>query len=169
VASLTILKKELRSLRFGIAWIIFSEEKEIMQEIAQTASTVEVINQFNDAFNRHDIQAMMALMTDDCIFDNTYPAPDGEQFAGQEAVRGFWEEFFRSSSDAVIQSEEMFAHADRCVFRWRYSWIGTESRACTWRGCPARAKRQDSRDARLRQGVERQERWLPDSLLIEPL
>ena len=42
-----------------------------MQEVAQTASTIEVINRFNDAFNRHDVQAMMALMTEDCVFDNT--------------------------------------------------------------------------------------------------
>jgi hypothetical protein len=26
-----------------------------MQEVAQTASTIEVINQFMDAFNRHDV------------------------------------------------------------------------------------------------------------------
>jgi hypothetical protein len=32
-----------------------------MQEVAQTTSTVEVINQFNDAFNRHDVQAVNAL------------------------------------------------------------------------------------------------------------
>ncbi len=30
-----------------------------MQEVAQTASTIEVINQFNDAFNRHDVQAVL--------------------------------------------------------------------------------------------------------------
>lgn len=65
-----------------------------MQEVTQTASTLEVINQFNEAFNRHDVQAMMALMTEDCIFENTYPAPGGERFSGQEAVRHFWEEFF---------------------------------------------------------------------------
>ncbi len=59
-----------------------------MQEVAQTASTIEVINQFNDAFNRHDVQAVMALMTEDCIFDNTYPPPDGERFEGQESTIG---------------------------------------------------------------------------------
>src|SRR5258708_36592034 len=70
-----------RSLPFGIA---FSEEQEIMQEVTQTASTIEVINQFSDAFNRHDVQAVMALMTEDCVFENTYPPPDGERFEGQE-------------------------------------------------------------------------------------
>ena len=97
-----------------------------MQEVAQTASTIQVINRFNEALNRHDVQAVMALMTDDCIFDNTYPPPDGELFEGQEAVRHFWEEFFRSSPGAVFYSEEMFAHEDRCVIRWRYNWTNTD-------------------------------------------
>jgi ketosteroid isomerase-like protein len=97
-----------------------------MQEVAQTASTIEVINQFNSAFNLHDVQAVMALMTEDCIFENTYPPPDGERIEGQEAVRHFWEEFFRSSPDAVFQCEEMIAHEDRCVIRWKYDWTSTD-------------------------------------------
>lgn len=99
-----------------------------MQEVvpAQTASTIEVINRFNEAFNRHDVPAVMALMTDDCIFDNTYPAPDGERFEGQAAVRRFWEEFFRSSPDALFSAEEMFAFGDRCVVRWRYEWTASD-------------------------------------------
>jgi len=97
-----------------------------MQEDVLTASTIEVINQFNEAFNRHDVQPVMALMTEDCVFDNTYPPPDGERFEGQEAVRRFWEGFFHSSPDAVFQSEEMIVHEDRCVIRWRYNWTSTD-------------------------------------------
>lgn len=97
-----------------------------MQEIAQTASTLEVINRFNEAFSRHDVPAVMALMTEDCVFDNTYPAPDGERFEGQEAVRRFWEEFFRSSPAAVFQTEEMIVHEDRCVTRWKYHWTNAD-------------------------------------------
>jgi ketosteroid isomerase-like protein len=105
-----------------------------MQENTLTLSTVEVINQFNEAFNRHDVQAVMALMTEDCIFDNTYPPPDGERFEGQEAVRRFWEEFFRSSPDAVFQSEEMITFGDRCVIRWRYDWTSTDGSRAHIRG-----------------------------------
>jgi ketosteroid isomerase-like protein len=87
-----------------------------------TASTVEVIKQFNEAINRHDVQSAMALMTADCVFENTYPPPDGERFEGQEAVRSFWEHFFLASPDAVFQSEEIVACEDRCFVRWVYSW-----------------------------------------------
>ncbi len=65
-----------------------------MQEVTQTASTLEVINQFNEAFNRHDVQAMMALMTEDCIFENTYPAPDGERFSGKRQFATFGKSSF---------------------------------------------------------------------------
>ncbi len=97
-----------------------------MLEDMLTVSTIDIINRFNEAFNRHDVPAVMALMTDDCKFDNTYPAPDGELFEGQEAVRRFWEEFFQSSPDALFTSEEMFTLGDRCVVRWRYDWTNSD-------------------------------------------
>ena len=91
-----------------------------------TQSTIEVIEKFSAALNRHDVPAVMSLMTEDCIFDNTYPPPDGERFEGQEAVRRFWEEFFRLSPDSVFQAEEMITLGDRCVIRWRYDWTSTD-------------------------------------------
>ena len=98
-----------------------------LQEDTRTAATLEVIQRFNDAFNRHDVDAVMAAMTDDCVFENTYPPPDGERYAGQAAVRRFWEQFFSSSPQAVIEPEELFAAGDRCVMRWRYRWAGDEA------------------------------------------
>src|SRR5260370_16771220 len=121
----------LRSLPFGIA---FSEEQEIMQEVTQTASTIEVINQFSDAFNRHDVQAVMALMTEDCVFENTYPPPDGERFEGQEAVRHFSEEFFLSSPDPLFHSAQMIAPEDRYVTRLEYYWTNTDGSSGHVRG-----------------------------------
>ena len=53
-----------------------------------TKSTLEAIQRFNDAINRHDVDAAMAAMTEDCVFENTYPPPDGERYEGQAAVRG---------------------------------------------------------------------------------
>jgi len=86
--------------------------------------TIEsLIIQFNDALNAHDVDAMMKLMSEDCSFENTYPPPDGTRLMGQAAVRAFWEGFFADSRAAVIEVEEIFACADRCVMRWTYRWI----------------------------------------------
>lgn len=105
-----------------------------MQKDVRTVSTIEVINQFNEAFNRHDVRAVMDLMTDDCVFENTYPPPDGERIEGQEAVRRFWEEFFHSSPHAIFQTEEMITHGDRCIVRWRFDWTNSDNQSGHVRG-----------------------------------
>lgn len=89
----------------------------------QTNTTLEVVQGFNEAFNRHDVDAMMALMTDDCVFDNTRPPPDGERFEGQSRVQAFWGQFFVRSPSARFDTEEIFAAGDRCVVRWVYHWV----------------------------------------------
>jgi ketosteroid isomerase-like protein len=74
----------------------------------QTQATLEVIARFNDAL--------------DCVFENTFPAPDGERFEGTVAVRAFWERFFATNPRAVFAAEEVFAAGDRGVVRWVYRW-----------------------------------------------
>lgn len=36
-----------------------------------------VLDRFNEVFNRHDPDGRIRLMTDDCLFENTFPPPDG--------------------------------------------------------------------------------------------
>jgi len=85
-----------------------------------------VLVRFNDAFNRHDVPAMMALMQADCAFENTFPAPDGTRYEGQAAVEAFWIELFRASPTARIEVEELFVAGDRAVQRWVYRWADNE-------------------------------------------
>lgn len=84
--------------------------------------TASVVKVFNDAFNSHDIDAVMALMTEDCIFENTFPAPDGKRYEGAAAVRAELGKFLASSPHARFDEEELIACEDRCVVRWRYTW-----------------------------------------------
>ncbi len=84
--------------------------------------TEEVVRHFNDAMNAHDVDGAMALMTDDCIFENTQPAPDGTRYSGAEAVRAFWVDFFKTNPKSAFAEEELIACGDRCVVRWRYIW-----------------------------------------------
>ena len=82
----------------------------------------KIIDSFNEAFNRHNVDGMMALMTEDCVFENTDPPPDGTRYAGQEAVRQFWVEFFRAAPQAHILIEELVINGDRAFQRWVYHW-----------------------------------------------
>jgi steroid delta-isomerase-like uncharacterized protein len=94
----------------------------------------KLLESFNEAFNHHDADRMMALMTEDCLFENTYPAPDGTRYQGQESVKSFWEEFFRSSPQARIEIEEMFVNEVRGVQRWIYHWMDAGGAAGHVRG-----------------------------------
>ena len=85
-----------------------------------TALTLSVVENFNAAFNRHDVDEVMRWMTEDCVFENTAPMPDGTRLEGAVAVREFWEKFFTNSPDAHFEAEEIFAADDRCVVRWVY-------------------------------------------------
>jgi ketosteroid isomerase-like protein len=91
-----------------------------------TRTTLDTIERFNKAINEHDLDGVMALMTDECIFENTYPAPDGERYSGQSAVRGFWKDFFESSPGAQFAFEEIFAHGERAFVRWQYRWANPD-------------------------------------------
>jgi ketosteroid isomerase-like protein len=89
-------------------------------ETNEDLSTLAAVRRFNDAFNRHDVDAVMEAMTEDCVFESTYPPPDGERFVGQAAVRAGWERFFAANPDAHFESEDIVVSADRCVVRWVY-------------------------------------------------
>ena len=58
------------------------------QNISLTTRTV--VERFNEAFNRHDADAVAALRTDDTVFEDTSPAPDGQPIEGKGAVSAFW-------------------------------------------------------------------------------
>jgi len=90
--------------------------------LSKLETAMRVVLAFNDAFNRHNVDEMMELMSDDCLFENTTPAPDGTAYKGKEAVTQFWRDFFRESPSAHIEIEEIFGLGNRCIMRWRYDW-----------------------------------------------
>jgi len=93
----------------------------------QTEATLNTIERFNQAVNQHDLDLTMSLMTDTCVFENTYPPPDGERFEGQAAVRVFWKDFFESSPSAKFEFEETFASGERGFVRWLYRWMNPDA------------------------------------------
>jgi len=79
-----------------------------------------VIDRFNEAFNRHDADALARLLTDDTVFEDTSPPPDGRRIEGKAAVIEFWREWFARNADAVFEAEDVIVTVDRAVVRWVY-------------------------------------------------
>ena len=85
-----------------------------------TAAT-DAVARFNKAFDAQDVDAIMAAMTPDCVFEDTSP-PDGTRHVGTDAVRSAWEALFSASPNGVFTGEEVIPAGDRVIVRWRYSW-----------------------------------------------
>ena len=83
-------------------------------------STRMVIDRFNEAFNRHDADALAPLLTDDTVFEDTSPPPDGRRIEGKAAVVEFWRGWFTRNTDAVFEVEDVIVSGDRAVVLWVY-------------------------------------------------
>jgi len=102
--------------------------------MAKIESAMRIVLDFNEAFNRHDVPGMLRLMTDDCVFENTAPAPDGTRYAGKETITQFWQDFFRQSPHAHIDIEDIFGMGNHCIMRWRYNWVEADGKQGHVRG-----------------------------------
>ena len=89
---------------------------------ASGADALAVVERFNRAFDAKDVDAVMAAMTPDCVFEDTSP-PDGRRHVGVAAVRAAWEGLFAASPDGAFSPEEVIAAGNRVVVRWRYTWV----------------------------------------------
>ena len=78
---------------------------------------------FNEAFNQHDVARIVQLLSDDCIFETSAPAPDGAVYTGKEAIIQFLQNFFRESPQAHIQIEDIYGFGHRCNMHWRSEWL----------------------------------------------
>ncbi len=91
------------------------------QDSPTTAPTTRVvIDRFNAAFNRHDADALAPLLTDDTVFEDTSPPPDGRRIEGKDAVVAHWRAWFAQNPDANFEAEDVIVSGDRAVVLWVY-------------------------------------------------
>ncbi|QHT71917.1 nuclear transport factor 2 family protein [Rhodocytophaga rosea] len=88
--------------------------------------TEAFLQSFADAFNAHDVQAIISHMTDDCMFEaSAGPAMDGEKFTGQLQVKKAFEQVFITFPDAHWGNSRHFIAGDRGFSEWIFT--GTKS------------------------------------------
>jgi ketosteroid isomerase-like protein len=70
---------------------------------------LDLMDRFTAALNSHDLDAVLALVTDDIVFESTSPPPDGARFEGQDAVRQVWGQMLAATPPARFSVEEQFS------------------------------------------------------------
>lgn len=84
-------------------------------------STTEVIEQFNNAFQRHDPSLLVNLIAEECVIENTTPAPDGARHVGRDACLALWQSI-ATAPDTHFDLEDVEVAGERAIIRWRFWW-----------------------------------------------
>ena len=98
--------------------------------------TVETLKQILDAFNRHDLDAIMEFFSDDCTFD--FPRgsePWGQRFIGKVQVREAVAGRFKSIPDVHYGDEGHWVSGDRGVSEWMLTGTTTAGDSVKVRVC----------------------------------
>jgi len=74
------------------------------------------LSAFSDAWNNHDIEALMTFISDDCVFHAAAgPGLQGNTFSGREDVKKSFEAVWTNFPDAAWLDGEHFVSGERAV------------------------------------------------------
>ena len=100
------------------------------------AVTQEFLQAFADAWNRHDANALMSFMTDDCVFEASAGTEVcGTRYVGHEAVRAAYAEVWSVFPDANWGSARHLIHGDQGVSEWTFTGTRTDGSRVEVNGC----------------------------------
>ena len=89
-----------------------------------------------DAFNAHDVDAVMSFFTEDCVFDMPRgPAPGGLRLAGTEEVRKGIQSRFDGIPDIRYTDDRHWVCGDRGVSEWTIRGTQPNGERIEVRGC----------------------------------
>jgi ketosteroid isomerase-like protein len=87
----------------------------------ESVRTEAILQRFNQVFLTHDPAPLEALVADDCVIENTQPAPDGARHQGKAACIALWTQI-ATMTGAHFEPESIIARGDRGEIRWRLVW-----------------------------------------------
>ncbi|HEY0751790.1 MAG TPA: nuclear transport factor 2 family protein [Chitinophagaceae bacterium] len=103
---------------------------------ADNQITESFLQAFADAFNAHGLDAIMSLMTDDCVFEaSAGPDIDGEKFTGQEEVRKAFQNVFTTFPDAHWGNAKHFISGNMGFSEWIFTGTKTDGTRVEVTGC----------------------------------
>jgi len=98
--------------------------------------SVETLRAINDAFNRHDLDAIMSYFTDDAVFESPRGSQAwGHRFEGKAAVRDGLAARFSGIPDVHYGDDDHFVAGDRGASEWTLTGTTTDGQRLEVRGC----------------------------------
>lgn len=104
-------------------------------QMTETEATSALIRHFDEvAFNAHDVDAIMADMTDDTVFECLGPAEVSGRWEGQEAVRAVFEAILGEFPNSHFETDDIVAAGNRCAYAWTMTWTQADGSTGTAHG-----------------------------------
>lgn len=103
--------------------------------MTSSETTVAVVTRFENGFNTRDVDALMADMTEDCVFEHV--APEATSFGrheGAEAVRAVWESMDEHFPNYTQEVVDVFASGDQACCRFVIRWTNPDGSEGILRG-----------------------------------
>jgi len=98
--------------------------------------TEATLKAFLEAFNRHDLDAIMDFMADDCVFESPRgPDPWGRRYVGKAEVRQGLGARFTGLPDVHYGEDRHLVHGDRGVSEWLLTGTTPQGQRVRVRGC----------------------------------
>jgi hypothetical protein len=98
--------------------------------------TTEMLQAFADAWNRHDLDALMSFMTDNCVFEASAGFDvGGTRYAGCESVRAGFAEVWATFPDAQWSNARHFVCGERGVSEWTFTGTQADGTRVEVQGC----------------------------------
>ena len=98
--------------------------------------SLDFLASFGDAWNAHDVDAIMAHMSADCVFQPSVGEhEDGARYEGAAATRKGVERFFELNPDAHFEAVSAFVAGNRGVSEWIYSGTRADGSKLRVLGC----------------------------------
>lgn len=96
----------------------------------------QLLQAFADAFNRHDCDTLLSMMTEDCVFEaSAGNFVNGERSEGPHAVRAAFAAVFAQYPDAHWGDARHYAAGDRGVSEWTFTGTLSDGRRVEVNGC----------------------------------
>lgn len=95
-----------------------------------------LLEEFGEAWNRHDVDALMSMMTDDGVYEaSSGPDVNGQRFEGQAAVREAFAGIFDTFPDAQWRDPRHVVSGDRGFSEWRFTGTSKDGTKVEVNGC----------------------------------
>ena len=98
--------------------------------------TAETLERLLDAFNAHDLDAVMTFFVDDCVLETPRgPGPCGRRFEGRDRVREGLAERFTGIPDVHYGEDRHWVSGSRGCSEWLLTGSTREGERIEVRGC----------------------------------